>query len=149
MINTTQKKVDPALVLRILHRRYKEKSDLEFPNDYPAWNGFLKLVFMRESATVDIVNNIKFVAHEIAHNWWPNYIYLKPDQRFHIDGETFCSFSDNYFKNYNINYHISRHLFLIILISIHFSRASNFYYSISYKWDRCRKVNINGKKFPQ
>lgn len=31
VINTTQKKVDPALVLRILHRRYKEKGEkLEF-----------------------------------------------------------------------------------------------------------------------
>lgn len=31
VINTTQKKVDPALVLRILHRRYKDKSEkLEF-----------------------------------------------------------------------------------------------------------------------
>ena len=67
---------------------------LEFPNDYPAWNGFLKLVFMRESATADIVNDIAFVAHEIAHNWWPNYIYLQSDQRFLIDGETFCSFSE-------------------------------------------------------
>ena len=66
---------------------------LEFPNDYAAWNGFGNLVFMRESSTFNIVNNIKIVAHEIAHNWWPNYIYLKPDQRFYIDAEAFCNFS--------------------------------------------------------
>ncbi len=66
---------------------------LEFPNDYAAWNGYLKVVFMRESATWGIPDDIEFVAHEIAHNWWPNYIGLKRDEELDLDGEAFCDFS--------------------------------------------------------
>jgi len=66
---------------------------LEFPNDYAAWNGYLKVVFMRESATWGILDDIEFVAHEIAHNWWPNYIGLIRNEEFDLDGEAFCDFS--------------------------------------------------------
>jgi len=66
---------------------------LEFPNDYAAWNGYLKVVFMRESATWGILNDIEFVAHEIAHNWWPNYIGLVRNEELDLDGEAFCDFS--------------------------------------------------------
>ncbi len=66
---------------------------IEFPNDYPAWNGYLKLVFMREYATWGILDDIEFVAHEIAHNWWPNYIGLKGNEELDLDAEAFCDFS--------------------------------------------------------
>lgn len=62
---------------------------LEFPNDYSAWNGFGKLVFLRESAILDF----EWVAHEIAHNWWPNYIVLRRDNQLDLDSEAFCDFS--------------------------------------------------------
>jgi len=66
---------------------------LEFPNDYAAWNGFLKVVFMRESATWGILDDIEFIAHEMAHNWWPNYIGLRRNEELDLDGEAFCDFS--------------------------------------------------------
>jgi hypothetical protein len=66
---------------------------LEFPNDYAAWNGYLKVVFMRESATWGILDDVEFMAHEIAHNWWPNYIGLKRNEELDLDAEAFCDFS--------------------------------------------------------